>query len=279
MTAFNNEEFIADAINSVLASSFKNFELIVVDDNSFDKSYEIAKLLANKDQRIKVFKNPINQGDYPNRNIAAKYASGKYLKFVDADDYIYPWGLEMLINMMEANPKAGWGLCSLSQDYHMPFPILLNSEQAYKYNYLGPGLFHKAPLSSIIRKEEFFISGGFTGKKYLGDYEFWHIISKMSPVLLMPQGIVWSRTHDKQESRHIRKDVLEPFKYVLLAERMLKSEDCPLLMKDKKVALEKINQRISRLVFRTLIKGELINALKLIKMSKKPIITLFINAF
>ncbi|MGN6475677.1 MAG: glycosyltransferase family 2 protein, partial [Flavipsychrobacter sp.] len=140
MTSYCREKYIANAIESVLASTYVNFELIIVDDGSTDKTVEIAQSYAAKDKRIKFFVNEKNLGDYPNRNRAASLASGKYLKYVDSDDYIYPHGLQVLVSMMEANPEAGWGLCSLIQDIRQPFPLLLSPKEAYEYNYDGPGL-------------------------------------------------------------------------------------------------------------------------------------------
>ena len=116
MTSYNREKYIGEAIESVLNSSYRHFELIIVDDGSKDRTMEIARQYAEKDQRVKVYRNERNLGDYPNRNKAASYATGKYLKYVDADDLIYPWGLELLVQMMEKFPNAGWGLCSLEQD-------------------------------------------------------------------------------------------------------------------------------------------------------------------
>src|SRR5579862_3530145 len=162
MTAYNREKYISAAMESVLASSYKNFELIIVDDRSTDATLEIARRYEASDKRVKVYRNDTNLGDYPNRNRAAGLAAGKYLKYVDADDYIYPWGLELLISMMEAFPQAGWGLCSLEQDVEKPFPFELTPKEAYSYHYTGPGLFHKAPLSSIIKREVFEEAGGFS---------------------------------------------------------------------------------------------------------------------
>ena len=84
MTAFNREKYIGEAIESVLASTFKDFELIIVDDCSSDKTVEIAKNYENLDKRVKVFLNEKNLGDYSNRNKAASLANGKYIKYVDA---------------------------------------------------------------------------------------------------------------------------------------------------------------------------------------------------
>jgi GT2 family glycosyltransferase len=199
MTAYNREKYIAEAMESVLASSYSNFELIVVDDRSKDQTVDIARTYEKKDDRVKVYVNQVNLGDYPNRNMAASYATGKYLKYVDADDYIYPWGLGLLVTMMEQFPEAGWGLCSLDQYRGKPFPFELSPKEAYEYNYSGPGLFYKAPLSSIIRREIFEREKGFSALRMVGDFEMWHRLALRYKVVLMPHGIVWYREHGEQE--------------------------------------------------------------------------------
>jgi glycosyltransferase involved in cell wall biosynthesis len=203
MTTYNREKYVGAAIESVLNSSFKDFELVVVDDRSKDKTVDIVREWQAKDDRVKLFINERNLGDYPNRNQAAAHATGKYLKYVDADDLIYPWGLQTLWECMERFPEAGWGLCSLAQDKARPFPFVLDTAEAYRYHYLGPGLFHKAPLSSIIKKDLFDAVGGFEPGRMVGDYEMWHRLALKSLVALMPQGVVWYRAHDDQESNVI----------------------------------------------------------------------------
>ena len=203
MTTYNREKYVGAAIESVLNSSFKDFELVIVDDRSTDKTVDIVREWQAKDDRVKLFINEQNLGDYPNRNQAAAHATGKYLKYVDADDLIYPWGLQILWECMERFPEAGWGLCSLAQDKARPFPFVLETQEAYRYHYLGPGLFHKAPLSSIIKKELFDAVGGFEPGRMVGDFEMWHRLAFQSPVVLMPHGMVWYRSHDDQESNVI----------------------------------------------------------------------------
>ena len=225
MTAYNREKYIAGAIESVLVSTYPNFELIVVDDGSKDRTVEIAGAFAAKDPRVKVYLNENNLGDYPNRNKAASHARGVYLKYVDADDYIYPWGLELLVKMMDAFPTAGWGLCSLDQDVRQPFPLLLNPREAYEYNYTGPGLFHKAPLSSMIRRSVFEEAGGFSAQRMSGDFEMWHRLALKYPVLLMPHGIVWYREHGEQEIKSYAQYV-ESYEKISL--HYLTSPECPL---------------------------------------------------
>ena len=109
-TVYNREKYITECIESVLASSFQDWEMIIVDDQSVDRSVEIAQSYAQQDERIKVYVNEVNLGDYPNRNKAASLATGKYLKYLDADDLIYPHGLEIMVKTMECYPQCTLGI-------------------------------------------------------------------------------------------------------------------------------------------------------------------------
>ena len=169
--------------------------------------------------------NPTNLGDYPNRNQAASHATGKYLKYVDADDLIYPWGLQILWDCMEQFPEARWGLCSLAQDRERPFPFQLNPAEAYRYHYLGPGLFNKAPLSSIIRRDLFEEVGGFRPFSHAGDFEMWNRLAMKMPVVLMAHGVVWYREHDDQSSNTQHLHVAQ---YDSIRTKYLDHPDCPL---------------------------------------------------
>lgn len=240
MPSYNSEKFIGVAIESVIKSTYSNFELIITDDCSTDRTYDIAKSYEQMDSRIKVFKNDRNYGDYPNRNRAANYAKGKYIKYVDHDDYIYPHGLEQLLFYMEQFPSAGYGLCSLDQDPNNIYPLLLSPEDAYRRNYFRRSIFHKAPLSSIIRLDAFNAIGGFTGKPLLGDFEMWHLLSQKFPVLLMPHGIVWYREHENQESKKLELDPRNTFNYLLVQKELLVSDNCPLSKKERTLILNRI---------------------------------------
>ncbi len=243
MTTYNREKYLAEAIESVLASTYKNFELIIVDDRSKDRTVEIAREYMSKDERIQVYVNVENLGDYPNRNMAASYAKGKYIKYVDADDMIYPHGLEVLVTMMEKFPEAGWGLCSLKQGVSRLFPFQLTPKEAYEYHYFGPGLFVRAPLSSIIKKEVFDSVHGFKPIKMAGDYEMWHRLAQKFPVVLMPQGIIWWRQHDQQEMNSYRDfiKVYERLKINFLLDPLcpLTKEQSQQVIKNTRILLKK----------------------------------------
>ncbi len=270
MTAYNREKYIAEAIESVLASTYKNFELIIVDDCSKDGTVAIAKKYQLQDSRIKVYQNQQNLGDYPNRNQAAKYAIGKYLKYVDADDLIYPWGLEILVKCMEQFPGAGWGLCSLEQLIDRQFPVELKVNEIYRHNFFVKSIFHKAPLSSIITKKAFDEVGGFTGKQHLGDFELWHILGLNSPVVLMCQGLVWFRHHNDQQSQENRENPQVNLKYLVSQFNFLKNypKEIPLNSNELKIIYDKLKLTLIKQLVKFLIVLDFKNFFSLLKMIK-----------
>ncbi len=250
MTTYNREAYISKAIESVLASSYSNFELIVVDDASTDSTVAVANEYIRNDNRIKVYVNPINMGDYQNRNIAAGYAKGKYLKYVDSDDIIYPWGLELLVTMMEQFPDAGWGICTLAQHDTKPYPFMLNPKEIYTYNYTESNIFLKSPLSSIIKKDCFNSVAGFRPIRMAGDFDMWHRLANHFPVVLMPDGIVWNRVHGNQEMNHYN-DFVQVYEKLRI-EHLL-SKECPLDPKLCSMLIKKQRNKILRAVIRNIL--------------------------
>jgi glycosyltransferase involved in cell wall biosynthesis len=231
MAAYNCESFIADAISSVLTQNFINFELIIVNDCSTDNTLNICNRFAVLDSRIKVYSNKSNLGDFENRNRAASYANGKYLKFLDHDDIIYKYSLSMMVDYMEANPTASYGFSYRKvQDDSKPFPIVYSPKEAYEQHFLKGGFFYAGPGSSIIKKEAFFKVGGFSGKRFVGDFELWLKLSSSNDCIVFQSGLIWWRIHNDQESRkaynsHFQLNLLSNFNLVI---DHLSSSNCPL---------------------------------------------------
>lgn len=199
MTAYNREKLIAMAIESVLASTYRQFELIIVDDCSTDGTREIIQSYSEKDGRIRPYYNENNLGDYPNRNLAASYATGIYIKYVDSDDYIYPNGLEIMVNSMELFPEAAFGMTSLDPDRDKPFPFMLTAKESYTYHFFTSKLFHKGPLAAIIRRDAFEALHRFPPGRMISDTDMWHHMALVYPIVLLQDGIVWQRRHADQE--------------------------------------------------------------------------------
>lgn len=103
MPNYNCEKFIVETINSVLAQTYPNWELLIVDDCSTDKSVEIIKNYCDNDARIKLFINEKNSGAAASRNLALREAKGKWIAFLDSDDLWLPEKLEKQIAFMVDN--------------------------------------------------------------------------------------------------------------------------------------------------------------------------------
>lgn len=99
--AFNNEKTIKNTIDSVLNQSYSNWEMIIVDDCSSDRTGDIVK--KYKDKRIKYIKLDKNSGASVARNVAIKEAKGKYIAFLDCDDIWFKKKLEKQVKFMEDN--------------------------------------------------------------------------------------------------------------------------------------------------------------------------------
>lgn len=100
---FNCEKFISKTIESVLAQTYTNWELLIQDDCSTDGSYEIALEYEKRDSRIHVERNTKNSGAAITRNNAIRRSNGDYLAFLDSDDIWLPEKLEKQINFMVDN--------------------------------------------------------------------------------------------------------------------------------------------------------------------------------
>ena len=102
MPCHNGSRFIEPAIESVLAQTYKDWELIVIYDNSTDESVVIAEKYANKDSRIRCLKNMNNTGSPSTpRNVGIKEAKGRYIAFLDCDDLWLPSKLKAQLPLFE----------------------------------------------------------------------------------------------------------------------------------------------------------------------------------
>ena len=98
---YNVEEYIYVCLNSVLKQTHQDFEIICIDDASTDSSLEILEYFAQKDSRIKILKNDSNKGPGYSRNRGLDIAKGKYVSFLDGDDWFSPDTFNILIKKIE----------------------------------------------------------------------------------------------------------------------------------------------------------------------------------
>ena len=102
MPVYNSENYLENSLNSILTQSFKDIEVICVDDESTDNSLEILKDFERKDERVKVISQK-NRGNGGARNTGFKHASGDYVYFIDSDDALFPEALEKMYGNITSN--------------------------------------------------------------------------------------------------------------------------------------------------------------------------------
>lgn len=108
---YNCEKYISNCINSILEQSFKDFELILVDDGSSDRSFEICESFAKKDNRVRAIHQP-NSGVSRARNRGMDEAKGEYIGFVDGDDCVDKEMYERLYKNLAYN-NADISICGI----------------------------------------------------------------------------------------------------------------------------------------------------------------------
>lgn len=126
--AYNAEKWLVDCCDSVLRQTYSNFELIIIDDGSKDRTYELALTIAENDRRVRVIHTE-NGGVCQARNIALNAAVGAYIVFLDADDMLVCNALEQLLKALikeRADISIGWkmNMTSDGRDVGRPFECI-----------------------------------------------------------------------------------------------------------------------------------------------------------
>ncbi len=264
MTAYNREKYIGEAIQSVIDSNYENWELIVVDDQSVDCTVAVAREFAKTDTRIRIYVNANNLGDYPNRNMAASYAKGKYLKYLDSDDMIYSYALKDMVDAFELFPEAGMVMMWAS-DASIFRPVLLTPEMALREFFVNNRWLMVGPSGCLYSAKVFSELHGFSGRNYIGDFEFNMKCALKYPIVKIQNGLIYYRVHDQQqgkESEHVKSYRVLLYK---IQKETLIDTLCPLSQPEKKEALKKINRlQARRVVFYFLKTFNLKEALRMV---------------
>ncbi|MDG6099384.1 glycosyltransferase [Alteromonas sp. ZYF713] len=162
---FKAETFIRVAINSLLAQTWTNIEIIAVDDCSPDDSFKILQEIAEKDSRLKVFKNEVNLGAYGTRNKALSLAGGDFITVHDSDDWSHPQMLEVQLGAMMSDPLLKV-TCSMMARVHDDMRFVLRP-QRNNLDYV-----HRSYPSVLIRSKDLKQLGEWDGVSANADDEF-----------------------------------------------------------------------------------------------------------
>ena len=154
MPVYNVQAFVKDAIKSVLAQSFENFELLIINDCATDKSRQICEQFS--DHRISIIDHKYNKGLAAARNTGIRHALGRYIAFIDSDDLWHPYKLTRHVEHLDSDPAIGISFSRssfISYDgcpidfYQMPQLKGINAAHLLCRNPVGNG---SAP---VIRRE------------------------------------------------------------------------------------------------------------------------------
>lgn len=217
MAAYNAAPYISQSIQSILNQSFRDFELLIVNDGSTDNTVDIIK--SFDDPRIRLIENESNQGLGFTRNVALKEAQGKFLAVLDADDIAFPDRLEKQVSHLQANPcvavlgsyafvinKNGertGELITLQQDSNRLKALLL----------LSNSFVHS---SVMMRTSVFREVGGYPNHPVAQDYALFAKIALKYEVENMPEYLVEYRIHDTNISLRKKNVVRNELQDILL---------------------------------------------------------------
>ncbi|HET6183431.1 MAG TPA: glycosyltransferase [Acetobacteraceae bacterium] len=197
LPVYNGENYLGEAVNSILGQTFEDFELIAIDDGSADRSAAILQSID--DPRMVVIQNESNRGLVWSLNRAASVARGEYLARLDADDIALPTRLARQVAVLDGDPGISllgglaWdlleGRCYPPTMPYDPDPTVIRWMMHITNPLPHPSMMFRADLLSKLgtyMREEFFLAE---------DFDFSHRVSKLGGIWLMPERLILYRRH------------------------------------------------------------------------------------
>jgi glycosyltransferase involved in cell wall biosynthesis len=202
---YNSSQFVRDAIESVLASTFTDFELIIGDDCSTDNTWEIIK--EYNDPRIVKYRNETNLREYPNRNKALNFARGEWVIFIDGDDIIYNQALFKLASYIENyGSRVNMVLMELNLNWAL-IPFVISGRLFFLTSSTRKSLNNVAFTKTVFRRKDIVKSFYKCLLFGNGDQIVRLVVANDSGVLIIEDQLTWWRETPGQASSVIGKDI------------------------------------------------------------------------
>ncbi|MGC4031250.1 MAG: glycosyltransferase [Tepidisphaeraceae bacterium] len=199
MSVYNGQAYLAEAMESLLAQSFRDFELIVIDDGSTDRSPAILAKFAEKDARIRRI-TQANAGLTVSLNRAAKLAKASLLAHMDPDDVAVPNRLEKQVAFLNANPQIILlgSQVVLTDPYGTPYqwPVHeLSHDGIYDKLMKGEGWAVVHP-AAMMRRDAFERIGGYDQRfRTSQDFDLWLRLAEIGRLANLPEPLLFYRQH------------------------------------------------------------------------------------
>jgi glycosyltransferase involved in cell wall biosynthesis len=202
MPVYNGERYLGESIESILNQTYKDFEFIIINDGSTDRSLDILREFQKLDKRIKLVSRE-NKGVVYSLNEGVKMAQGEYIARMDADDVSDPGRLLKQLKYAQENELAVCGTWAESIDSqgnkigNLVYPPNVNKIRLFTF--LHNPFIHS---SVIFRKDLFEKVGGYkTFFKHIEDYELWTRIVFKYKTGNVPEKLMKYRLHEEQITR------------------------------------------------------------------------------
>ncbi len=197
---YNHSNYVVETLESVLAQSFNDFEIIVVNDGSTDNTVEVLNPFIEKGL-IQYYEQE-NKGQASARNLGFKHACGEYIAFLDDDD-IFPINkLETQLNRMQGTSIAAiGGVSGRIIEGKIQYPACENEEQIFKFEDIFDGSPFYSPGQVLISSKHLKAVNGFDSEIWgADDLDLWMRLSKHGDIIKTPEIALWYRVHSGNSS-------------------------------------------------------------------------------
>jgi len=199
--AYNAARFIGETLDSVLAQTFQDFEIVIIDDGSTDSTIDIIREYQKKDDRIRLIQNA-HGGPSIARNTGVEAAKYDWIALVDADDLCLPERFEKQIKAIESDPEViVWAtyVYNIGPNGEVQGTTELgprSKEHFHKLRQQGEKIYIRNS-SATLRKDIFLKAGGYDPRFKAGeDLELWDRLAEYGPIVTIPEPLVSYRFHD-----------------------------------------------------------------------------------
>lgn len=197
LPTYNGERWITDAIDSILGQTEGSWELIVIDDASSDNTYRIVKRYADRDDRIRLIRNPVNRKLPASLNIGFRNARGKYYTWTSDDNRFKPDALEKLSDCLDNNSDVA--LVAMNADVIDENGVVLGTlDDHYKYKKRAEHLLFGSNVGAafMYRKEAAQIVGDYDESLFcVEDYDYWMRFAILFPIRYTEDNVYEYRVH------------------------------------------------------------------------------------
>jgi glycosyltransferase involved in cell wall biosynthesis len=201
--AYNRQDYLAQTIESVLAQTFTDFEYLIWNNGSSDRTLEIAETYARTDPRIKVIDNSSNHGLAVGWDQSIKLSQGKYFCTVDSDDLIKPTALQQTVEILDNNPNIGVVYTKYHLINALGQDMGVGKRTNIPYSYENILDYFMTFHFRLVRRSAYDLTDGINPQQYYSvDYDLCLRLSEVANFYHLPEVLYSYRRHSNTMSQN-----------------------------------------------------------------------------